>query len=154
MIDRIMSLLKSEPETPVIEDKPDELNMAVAALLVEAACRDDSFDEQERELIESLISEKYDLSKEQTHELVEAAHAAQQDSGHLYGFTRNMVKAMEYEERVHLIEMLWDVAFADGELDPPEDAMIRRVAGLIYVSDKDRGAARRKILARKEEAAE
>ncbi|MEQ9447386.1 MAG: TerB family tellurite resistance protein [Rhodospirillaceae bacterium] len=149
MIDRILSLVRSEPETPVIEDQPDELKLAVAALLVEAACRDDTFDEGERETIERLISEKYGLSANETHELVESAHEAQQESGHLYGFTRNMVKGMEYEERVHLIEMLWDVVYADGILDPHEDALIRRVAGLIYVSDVDRGSARRRVLDRK-----
>ena len=57
-----------------------------------------------------------------------------------------MVEKMEYEERVHLIEMLWDVAYADGVLDPNEDTLIRKVAGLIYVSDHDRGAARRRVV--------
>lgn len=148
MIDRILSLIKSTPDTPIPEDKPDELKMAVAALLIDAACRDDSFDEEERYAIEELISNKYELSKEETHDLIEIAHDAQKNSNQLYGFTRGMVQKMEYEERVHLIEMLWDVAYADGELDPHEDTLIRRVAGLIYVTDRDRGAARKRAIER------
>ncbi len=151
MIDRIFSLIKGTPETPTPEDKPDDLRMAVGALLVEAACRDDTFEEGERETIEHLVAEKFELSKDDTHALIESAHSAQQSSNQLYGFTRGMVDKMEYEERVHLIEMLWDVAYADGVLDPNEDALIRKVAGLIYVSDHDRGAARRRVMERRAE---
>ena len=75
-----------------------------------------------------------------------AATKASQDSVQIFGFTRGMAQRLSYDERVHIIEMLWDVAYADGVLTPEEDSLIRRVAGLIYVSDGDRGAARRKVL--------
>jgi uncharacterized tellurite resistance protein B-like protein len=55
---------------------------------------------------------------------------------------------MTPQQRSHLIEMLWEVAYADGVLDPQEDALLRRVAGLIYVSDADRVAARQRVLQR------
>ena len=150
MIKRLLALVKSSPDTPIPEDKPDELRLAVAALLIDAASRDDSFDEDERGAIEKLVAEKYELTLEETHQLIEDAHEAQQNSNQLYGFTRGMVQKMEYEERVHLIEMLWEVAYADGELDPHEDTLIRRVAGLIYVTDKDRGLARKRALERQQ----
>ena len=149
MIDRILSLVKSAPNAPVPEDKPDDLRLAVAALLVEAACHDDTFDQDERDTIEQLIADKFELSKDETHELIESAHSAQKESNHLYGFTRGLVQKMEYEERVHLIEMLWEVAYADGVLDPHEDTLIRRVAGLIYITDRDRGLARRRVIERR-----
>ena len=129
MIDKILKLIKGTPETQIPENKPDELRLAVAALLVEAACRDDTFEQEERDAIENLVADKFDLSKEDTLTLIEGAHTAQQNSTQLYGFTRGMVERMEYEERLHLIEMLWDVAYADGVLDPNEDTLIRRVAG-------------------------
>jgi len=56
------------------------------------------------------------------------------------------VESMDAEERVGLIEMLWKVAYADGVLDPHEDMLVRRIAGLIYVPDRDRGVARRRAL--------
>jgi len=52
---------------------------------------------------------------------------------------------MDEVQRIEVIEMLWEVAYADGVLDPHEDAMIRKVAGLLYVADFDRGAARRRV---------
>ena len=54
------------------------------------------------------------------------------------------------EERVEMIEMLWKVAYADGALDPREDSLIRRVAGLLYVEDRDSGRARKKVLRERE----
>jgi uncharacterized tellurite resistance protein B-like protein len=58
---------------------------------------------------------------------------------------------MTPEDRIHLIEMLWDVAYADGVLDPEEDLLIRRIAGLIYVGDRDRVLARQRVLARRQQ---
>ena len=76
------------------------------------------------------------------------AEAAADRTHQLYPFTRLAVERMSPEQRVRLIEMLWEVAYADGVLDPEEDALVRRIAGLIYVSDTDRGAARLRVLAR------
>jgi uncharacterized tellurite resistance protein B-like protein len=55
---------------------------------------------------------------------------------------------MTPEDRIRLIEMLWEVAYADGVLDPEEDMLLRRIAGLVYVSDQDRVAARQRVLKR------
>jgi uncharacterized tellurite resistance protein B-like protein len=55
---------------------------------------------------------------------------------------------MEPARRIRLIEMMWEVAYADGKLDPEEDVLLRRVAGLIYISDEDRVAARQRVLSR------
>ena len=68
-------------------------------------------------------------------------------SSQLHPFTRIAVERMSPNQRVHLIEMLWQVVYADGVLDPEEDALIRRIAGLVYVSDQDRIAARQRVLA-------
>jgi uncharacterized tellurite resistance protein B-like protein len=57
---------------------------------------------------------------------------------------------MEPKARIGLIEMLWEVAYADGKLDPDEDVLLRRVAGLIYISDEDRIAARQRVVSRLE----
>jgi uncharacterized tellurite resistance protein B-like protein len=56
-----------------------------------------------------------------------------------------VVRKFSEEERIGIIEMLWEVAYSDGILTGDEDALIRRVAGLIYVSDWERGEAKRRI---------
>ncbi len=63
-------------------------------------------------------------------------------------FTRVVKDSFSHAERVELIEMIWEVVYADGERHDYEDSLMRRIAGLIYVSDRERGEARRRALAR------
>ena len=70
------------------------------------------------------------------------------ETSQLYAFTRVVKDRFDEIERVDMIEMLWEVAFADGHADDFEHNLIQRVAGLIYVSDRDRGAARKRVMAR------
>jgi uncharacterized tellurite resistance protein B-like protein len=80
--------------------------------------------------------------------LLALAEAAAEKSNQLHPFTRLAVQRMDPQQRIRLIEMLWEIAYADGVLDPEEDALLRRVAGLIYVSDADRVAARQRVVKR------
>jgi uncharacterized tellurite resistance protein B-like protein len=126
------------------------LQIAVAVLLVEAARMDDRFDSVERGAIERVLGEKFELSAESTRELLALAEATADTTHQLHPFTRMAVERMTPQERIRLVEMLWEVAYADGVLDQEEDALLRRVAGLIYVSDADRVAARQRVLQRLE----
>jgi uncharacterized tellurite resistance protein B-like protein len=62
--------------------------------------------------------------------------------------TRAIVDRFDEAERVGMIEMLWEVVYADGRVDDYEANLLRRVGGLIYVSDRDRGEARKRVEAR------
>jgi uncharacterized tellurite resistance protein B-like protein len=147
MIDRIFSLLKGDVKAAKTEARqPSGLQVAVGALLVEAARRDDVFNADEQGAIKRLLAERFELSDSDTEGLFEVAEEASARSGQLFGFTNKVVKELDESDRIHVIEMLWEVAYADGVLDAHEDAMIRRVAGLVYVSDFERGAARRRVL--------
>ena len=149
MIDRIFFLLKGEAKAAKLQTRqPDGLQVAVGALLVEAARRDDVFSAPEQEAIKRLLAERFGLSGDEAASLFDVADDVSARSGQLFGFTNKVVKELDESERIQIIEMLWEVAYADGVLDPHEDAMIRRVAGLVYVSDFDRGAARRRALER------
>ena len=64
------------------------------------------------------------------------------------GFTRAIKDALPPEERIGVLEMLWEVVYADGRLHDYEASLLRRVAGLLYVSDRDSGEARLRVLAR------
>jgi uncharacterized tellurite resistance protein B-like protein len=145
IFDRIFSALRGD-ETPARADKrPDDMQVAVGALLVEAAVRDDVFDAAESTAITRLLADRFDLDAEATAALMKASEEAKHGSLELYGFVRRLIKEMDEHQRTEVIEMLWEVAYADGVLDAHEDAMIRKVAGLLYVSDYERGAARRRV---------
>lgn len=147
MLDQILRLLSGDDST-ALGDRPDDLQIAVAALLVEAARMDDRFSATERATIERLLAARFTLSAVETARLLEAAERAVERSTQLFRFTHLVVERLDPAQRVQIIEMLWEVAYADGALDPEEDQLLRRVAGLIYVSDHDRGAARLRVLAR------
>jgi uncharacterized tellurite resistance protein B-like protein len=145
VIERIRRLVSAPDAAP---SRPDDLQIAVAVLLVEAARMDDKFDEYERGTIEHLLELKFEISHDETQQLLALAEETAERSHQLHPFTRLAVERMEPKRRIRLIEMLWEVAYADGKLDPDEDVLLRRVAGLIYVSDEDRIAARQRVLSR------
>lgn len=120
----------------------------MAALLVEAALMHDDFSDAERAAIERLLSERFALDLEETRSLVETARAEAERSAQLFGFTSQVVRAFDEAQRVELVEMLWEVAYADGRLDAHEDSLLRRVAGLLHVPDRARGEARLRVLRR------
>ena len=126
----------------------DELRLGVAALLMEAARIDGRLDSVERAAVRRLLQQRFALGDEAASLLAEAAERQAERSTQLFGMTRLINDRFSLARRIELIEMLWEVAYADGTLDPLEDAMLRRVAGLVDVSDHERGEARQRVLRR------
>lgn len=151
MANRIKDLFKAVKKSD--HDNPGHFkdrDLAAAALLVEAACMDGTFGNRERKTIEWLLTERFGLEAEEADSLLDAAMTAQEEATHLMRFTRTIKDNYSEAERIELIEMLWEVAFADGIIHNYEDNLIRRIAGLIYVSDHDRGAAKIRVRERLE----
>jgi uncharacterized tellurite resistance protein B-like protein len=132
------------------ENKDEALRVAAAALLVETALIDDRFDDAERTVVKRLLQERFGLAAAQARQLFAEGQRSRDASAQLYGFARAVNERLDPAERVALIEMLWEVALVDGVLDPLEDTLLRRIGGLIDVSDRDRGLARQRVLARRE----
>ena len=130
---------------------PDALPLAAAALLVEAAFMDGTMDEAERTTIVALLRQQFGLNAGEARELLAEGEAAVQATGDLYKFTRVLKDAFSPEERVRILEMLWAVALADGRVDHFESNLIRRISGLLYVSDRESGEARKRVLAQADE---
>jgi uncharacterized tellurite resistance protein B-like protein len=145
MIKRVLEFLTGQ-EAPAAEPEHGELELAVAALLVEAAQMDDDFDAAERATIERLLSQKFKLSSAEVGPLIEAAERSVERSAQLFPFTQLICRGMSPEAQIQFVEMLWKVAYSDGALDPQEDMLVRRISGLISVSDRDRQLARRRAL--------
>jgi uncharacterized tellurite resistance protein B-like protein len=146
MIDVLKSLFR--PEAAPRTEVPPEV--AVAALLVEAARADGSYDDAERHAVAHLLEDMLDLSSRDAAELRDRGEAAQAESSDLVRFTRVVKFAMEEEERIALMEGLWHLVLIDHHRDPHEDALLRRLPPLLAISDHDSAAARRKVLNRAE----
>jgi uncharacterized tellurite resistance protein B-like protein len=145
MIDRLLDFLSGH-RAPALSKSADDVEHAVAALLIEAARMDENFDAAERTAIGRLLAERFDLDQAQVDALIASAEQKVKQSTQYYSFTRQINDRLSGEERIAIVEMLWKVAYADGVLDPYEDMLLRRVAGLIHVTDLDRGLARKRAL--------
>ncbi len=151
MITRIKSfLIEREARADAGADghSADQLHLAAAALLVEAARMDDTVDPAERDRIAELVRWRFGLSDAEAELLVQRAERACERAVELYGFTRTIRESFADRERIQLIEMLWDIAYVDGTLHDLEASLIRRIAGMLNVSDRDSGGARKRVLTR------
>ena len=149
MFGRIKELLGEISQKPqgALVNHSDK-KVAAAALMVEAAGMDDDFGSEEREKIIELMQNRLGLTAEDGEELLSLAEEKAGSSSQLFAFTRVINDSHSPEERIEFIEMMWEVVYADGELHHYEANLMRRIAGLLYVSDRDSGDARKKALAR------
>lgn len=126
----------------------DQTQIAAAALMVHAAAMDDEFGAEERTTIHRLITSSFALTEAEADELLSLAETAEAEAIDLFRWTQTLKDSLGHEERVALIEKLWEVAYADGILHDYEANLLRRVAGLIYVPDREVGEARQRVLTR------
>lgn len=145
----LRELLGFGTATEEAEKDETSLRVAAAALLVETASIDDAFDEKEREVVKRLLQERFGLAAAEAHRLLAEGQRSRDASAQLYGFARAIKERLDPAERIEVVEMLWEVALADGALDPLEDTLLRRIGGLIDVPDRERGLARQRVLARR-----
>ncbi|MDX1563308.1 MAG: TerB family tellurite resistance protein [Gammaproteobacteria bacterium] len=114
-----------------------ELKLATAVLLVEVARADFAEDAIEDEAIIALLERHLELSSREARHLVDEAKKRADHSASLQSFTRLLHEEVDLAEKHRIVEMLWRVALADQELDKHEDHLIRKVAGLLYISHSD-----------------
>jgi len=120
--------------------------LAAAALMVEVALQDGQFDASERSAIEKSLTQKLNLSIDDAKELLELAEDKQNQSVQILSFTKEIKNHFDNQGRAHIMEMLWEVVFSDGEEDNYESNLMRRIAGLLYISDKESGDIRKKVM--------
>jgi uncharacterized tellurite resistance protein B-like protein len=148
MIDQLLRLLQGVGAKggPTVE----EPHLAVAVLLVEAGLMHGDFSAEERAMTARLLSRRFALPADEAGELIERAEARARSTAQYFPFTNSLNTNMTIEDKSDVIEMLWRIAYADGDLDAFEDQLIRQVAGLLHVPDRDRMNARRRVLDERE----
>ena len=126
----------------------EELRICSAALMVRAAMVDGDFAEEERVRLQQILQEKYGLSGPDTLLLIAAAEEREHEAVDLYGFTSVLARHLDQEGRQKIVEMLWEIAFADGHLHEFESNVVWRVSELLGVSARDRIRLRKIVEAR------
>lgn len=127
--------------------EPDS-RLALAALLVRIARSDGHYADTEIARIDKVLARHHGLSPFEAAALRREAEALEAEAPDTVRFTRALKEAVAYEDREAVIEALWDVALADGERDHEEDALMRLVAPMLGVNDRDSALARQRVEAR------
>ena len=130
--------IAAEPDAP-----PDEhrLQVATAALLAEVM-RLDGQAEPERRAVLKAVQRHFELSDDEANALVELAENESRDAVDYYQFTSLINRSFSAEQKVHIVELMWQVAYADATLSAHEQHVMRKVADLLYVGHADYIAAK------------
>ena len=144
MFKTVAQWLKSDNTQKLEADNADDLAGLVAALMVEAALADCTVAADEVALTANVIAEQFDLSAEKARQMTNEAIEQSKERVELHSLLRRLREQSDYEERLGVLEMVWMVVLADGRLDHIEAQLMRRLAGLLFVSDVDSALAAQK----------
>jgi uncharacterized tellurite resistance protein B-like protein len=121
-------------DTAAVEAKRQHrLQVATAALLIEMMRMDAEIEEVERQAVVRAIREKFGLMREEIDTLLELAEAEAKRATDYYQFTALINREFTPEQKERLVELMWQVAYADGAIDKYEDHFVRKIADLLYV---------------------
>jgi uncharacterized tellurite resistance protein B-like protein len=119
--------------------------LAAAALLVHAAVIDGDIPQVARDKLHALIKQRFELDDERTDELLADATVAEQQSIDLYKFTARLNRSLDEKGRARVVEMLWQIVYADGVVTEFEDNLVWRAADLLGISQGERIALRKRV---------
>jgi uncharacterized tellurite resistance protein B-like protein len=147
MLDSLKSFLKdlaggtAEPQ----HFEAGDYRVAAAALLIHLINADGEFNAAERTRLHEVLKANFSLDDTAAQELVAAAVLVEGEAVDFYRFTSLLNRALDEEGRQRVVEMMWELVYADGRADELEDNLIWRVADLLHVPSRDRIALRRKV---------
>jgi uncharacterized tellurite resistance protein B-like protein len=123
----------------------DDYRLAAVALLVHAAAIDGDMSQSERDKLHAVVKRRFALDEASTDELIDKATLAEHESVDLYHFTSLLNRVLDEEGRARVIEMMWEIVYADGRRDELEDNLLWRAADLLGVSQQERIELRQRI---------
>ena len=132
--------LFKKKENEILNNK----NALIAALLIHAAKIDENYTEIEKQIIKKALVDLNNISPDEAEKLIIHAEKKEQESNQIVEFTRE-IKRYSMESRLKVIEVIWKIVYSDGTSDSYESNLIRRICGLLYISDKDSGIIKNKV---------
>jgi uncharacterized tellurite resistance protein B-like protein len=135
MLDKLTRLFRTA--TVGTGDEPVHRHMAMAVLLVETARADFADQAEERQVMRDALVDALGLAREEAAQIVEDAFSRSREAVSLHGFLDTLNRELDGDGKRQLLEWLWRVAFADGQIDPQEEARIRQIADLLFLPHAD-----------------
>ena len=126
------------------KDSADDKSILIAALLIHAAKIDENYTENEKKIIKKALIELDHLNTSKIDEIMKLAEKKEKESNQIVEFTQK-IKKENMDFKLIIIEILWKIVYSDGTNDNYESNLIRRICGLLYVSDKESGEIKLKV---------
>ena len=126
------------------KEKNNDNSVLIASLLIHAAKIDENYSENEKQIIRRALLDLNLTKINEVEELMIKAEKKEQESNQIIEFTKE-IKKNSIEFRLKVIEILWKIVYSDGTNDNYESNLIRRVCGLLYISDRDSGMMKLKV---------
>ena len=137
---------KLSNEIQLNEQQNKDKIINIMALLIEASSIDGYIDEKETIRIIEIISKYFNSDINIIQRYYKEALSQKEENSSFYTFTSKINKEYNYNEKIQILEMLWEIILIDGEQHDFESNLMRRVSGLLYIKDIDSGKARKKVI--------
>jgi uncharacterized tellurite resistance protein B-like protein len=137
------------PDSAAAQDPEQATRLATAALLMEMARMDESIAPDERHRVTQLLQTFFQLSAQESTALQELAEHTAQEAASYHEFTAQLNRHFSQEQKIKVIEYLWEVAYADDQLDKYEEHFVRKITDLLHVAHKDFIASKHRVLDRR-----
>ena len=124
----------------------DESQLAATSLMILTAKYDGEFDEVEKAEILKMIRDFYSFDKNKIDRIFETALSLTEKANDIHQFTSELNKSLDDDEKLSIIKMLWKIVIADGRIDDYENALIRKISGLLYVDDVQVGQIKKQLM--------
>ena len=124
----------------------DESQLAATSLMILTAKYDGEFDEVEKAEILKMIRDFYSFDKDKIERIFETALILTEKANDIHQFTSELNKSLDDDEKLSIIKMLWKIVIADGRIDDYENALIRKISGLLYVDDVKVGQIKKQLV--------
>ena len=126
------------------KESPDNKNLLIIALLIHAAKIDENYTNIEKKIIKEALINLNNINSDQAEELMKLAAKKEEESNQMLEFTRE-IKKYPMEFRLKIIEIIWKIVYSDDISGNYETNLVRRICGLLYISDKNNGIIRGKV---------
>lgn len=146
MIKTILDFFDQFNNKDKLIDEGHQLKLASASLLIEMIRMDHKIEQTEHDMVKALIKKDFDLSEEETEALFTLAEEESQNAIDYYRFAKLINKEYDNSKKITIIENLWHIAYADGELDKYEEHYLRKVADILHIPHKEFIKAKHRVI--------
>lgn len=149
MFEKFQSLFSSLPESKAADQKEgvsERIQIATAVILLEVANADDEFSQEEQSRIVNILKSEFSIDDESAQELLRISDERRNGSIDIWHFTNIINENYSNEEKLRIIENVWQVIYADGRLDRYEDYIVHKLSSLLHIPLKKMIEAKLKFL--------